>query len=71
MAVLWIAAALMITATGVVYAVRNEVRTVASFRELAVAGALGDAGVLLAARELAAAAKQEGRLQQYDTQFEQ
>jgi len=70
-AVLWIAAALMITATGVVYAVRNEVRTVASFRELAVAGALGDAGVLLVARELAAAAKQEGRLQQYDTQFEQ
>ena len=70
-AVLWIAAALMITATGVVYAVRGEVRSVASFREMAVAGAFGDAGALLVARELAAAPKQESRLQQYDTQFEQ
>jgi len=70
-AVLWIAAALMITATGVVYAVRGEVRSVASFREMALAGAVGDAGVLLVARELVASPKQEGRLQQYDTQFEQ
>jgi general secretion pathway protein K len=70
-AVLWMLAALMVTVTGVVYAVRGEVRTAASFREMAVAGALGDAGIVLAARELAGTRGREGRLQRYDVAFEQ
>ena len=70
-AVLWMVAALMVTATGVLYAVRGEVRTVASFREMAAAGAIGDAGVILAARELAGAQKPESRLQQSEISFEQ
>jgi general secretion pathway protein K len=69
--VLWMVAALLVTATGVVYAVRGEVRSVSSFREIAAAAALGDAGILLAARELAASAQQEGRLRQYEAGFEQ
>ncbi len=52
-AVLWMVAALMVTATGIVYAVRGEVRAVSSYREMAGAGALADAGIVLAARELA------------------
>jgi general secretion pathway protein K len=70
-AVLWMLAALMVTATGVVYAVRGEVKTVASFREMAVAGALGDAGVVLAARELVGARDRESRLQRYEVSLEQ
>jgi general secretion pathway protein K len=70
-AVLWMVAALMVTATGVVYAVRGEVRTVSSFREMAAAGALGDAGVVLAARELAGARNRESRLLQSEVSFEQ
>ena len=70
-AVLWMLAALMVTVTGVLYAVRGEVRTAASFREMAVAGALGDAGIVLAARELAGTRGQESRLQRYDVAFEQ
>ena len=70
-AVLWTLAALMVMVTGVVYAVRSEVRTTASFREIAVAGALGDAGVVLAVRELAASRGRDNRLQRYDLAFEQ
>ena len=70
-AVLWMLAALMVMATGVIYAVRGEVRTVSSFREMAVAGALGDAGVVLAARELVSTRDRESRLQRYDVSFEQ
>jgi len=70
-AVLWMVAALMVTATGVVYAVRGEVRAVASFREIAAAGAIGEAGVILAARELAATKIRESRLQQSEVSFEQ
>ena len=70
-AVLWIVAALMVTATGVIYAVRGEVRTAASFREMAVAGALGEAGVVLAASELAASRTRDSRLQRFDMTFEQ
>jgi general secretion pathway protein K len=70
-AVLWMVAALMVTATGVVYAVRGEVRSVASFREMAAAAALGDAGIAVAARELAAAKSQESRLLQSELAFEQ
>jgi general secretion pathway protein K len=70
-AVLWMVAALMVTATGVVYAVRGEVRAVASFREMAAAGAIGDAGLVLAARELAAAKNRERRLQAAEVSFDQ
>jgi len=70
-AVLWIVAALMVTATGVIYAVRGEVRTAASFREMAVAGALGEASVVLAASELAASRNRDSRLQRFDMTFEQ
>jgi len=70
-AVLWMVAALMVTATGVVYAVRGEVRTVASFREMAAAGALGDAAVVLAARELAGTRNRENRLQQLEVIFDE
>jgi general secretion pathway protein K len=69
-AVLWILAALMVTATGVVYAVRGEVRSVTAFRETAAAGALTDAAVILAARELAGARSREGTLQRYEVTFE-
>lgn len=70
-AVLWMVAALMVTATGLVYAVRGEVRTVSSFREMAAAGALGDAGIVLAARELAGARNRESRMLQSEVSFEQ
>jgi general secretion pathway protein K len=70
LAVLWMVAALMVMATGVVYAVRGEVRAVASFREMALAGALGDAGVVLASRELAGTKKPEVKLQQYEVAFD-
>jgi general secretion pathway protein K len=63
-------AALMVTATGVVYAVRGEVRAVSSFREMAVAGALADAGVVLAARELAASRNPDARLQRFEATLE-
>jgi len=69
--VLWMVAALLVTATGVVYAVRGEVRSVSSFREMASAAALGDAGILLAARELAGNPRQENRLRQFEAGFEQ
>lgn len=69
-AVLWMVAALMVMASGVVYAVRGEARAVASFREMAAAGALGDAGVVLASRELAGAKKPESRLRQYEVAYE-
>jgi len=70
-AVLWMVAALMVTVTGVVYAVRGEVRTVALAREMAGAGALGEAGIVLAARELAGNKSRDSRLQQFQVEFEQ
>lgn len=70
-AVLWIVAALTITTTGVVYAVRGEVRSVTSFRDTAVAGALAEAGIVLAARELAAERGVGIRLREYDATIEQ
>jgi general secretion pathway protein K len=70
-AVLWTLAALMVTATGVVHAIRSEVRTVTSFREMAAAGALGDAGVVLTAGELAEAGNRDNRVQRHEVVFEQ
>lgn len=69
-AVLWMLAALMVTATGVVYAVRGEVRSVTAFKETAVAGALTDAAVILAARELAGARNRDSKLQRYEVTFD-
>jgi general secretion pathway protein K len=69
--VLWMVAALLVTATGVVYAVRGEVRAVSAFREVAAAGALGDAGIVLAARALMSEPKPEGRLRQFDFDLDQ
>lgn len=70
-AVLWMLAALMVTVTGVAYAVRGEVRSVAAFREMAVAGALGESGIVLAARELAGQRAKESRLQQFEVLVDQ
>jgi general secretion pathway protein K len=70
-AVLWVLAALMVTVSGIVYAVRGQVRAVASFRELAAAGALGEAGIVLVARELSGTRRAEGGLQRVDLFFEQ
>jgi general secretion pathway protein K len=70
-AVLWMLAALAITATGVVYAVRGEVRSVATFREVAVAGALGEAGVVLAARELVGNRDRDTGLKRFEVVLEQ
>lgn len=70
-AVLWTIAALMATASGVVFAVRGEVRAVSAMREAAIAGALGEAGVVLAARQLAGAPAAESRLLQLDLSFQQ
>lgn len=70
-ATLWIVAALTVTVTGLVYAVRGEVRTVAWFREMAAAGALGDAGVVLAARELAGANDRQSGLRRSEVSFAQ
>lgn len=70
-AVLWMVAALMVTATGVVHAVRGEVRAVASLRETVAAAAVGEAGLVIAAGELAGAKVRESRLVQTEVVFEQ
>ncbi len=69
--VLWMVAALIVTATGVVHAVRGEVRAVSFFRESAMAGAHADAAIVLAAREVMGQQQAESRLQQIEITFEQ
>jgi len=69
--VLWMVAALLVTATGIVFAVRGEVRAVSSFREMVAAGAAGDAGIVMAARTLAGEKEPDGALKQADFDFEQ
>jgi len=69
-AVLWMVAALTITVTGAVYAVRGEVRAVSSFREVSAAGALTDGGIVLAVRALAAARERESALRRYEANIE-
>lgn len=56
-AVLWIVAALSIIVTGVVYAVRGELRMVSSARQSVQAVALGEAAIALALQELRANAQ--------------
>jgi general secretion pathway protein K len=70
-ATLWMTAALMVTATGVVYLVRNEVRAATALREAAAAGALGDAGIMLAARQIAGARTADGLSRRQEFEFEQ
>lgn len=53
-AVLWIVAAISLVVVGMVHSVRQEVRMLSTTRALAVAGAVGDAAVHLALRQLAA-----------------
>ena len=69
--VLWMVAALLVTATGIVYAVRGEVRAVSSFREMVAAGAAGDAGIVMAARSLAGEKQPDGALKLADFDFDQ
>jgi len=69
--VLWMVAALLVTATGIVHAVRGEVRAVSSFREMVTAGALGDAGIVMAARTVAGEKQPDGALKLIDLDFEQ
>ncbi len=72
--VLWTVAALLVTTAGIVHAVRSEVQSVSAQRELASARALGEAGLVLAARELAAEIEQRspaGGLRRYTIDFEQ
>jgi general secretion pathway protein K len=64
-------AALTVTTTGVIYAVRGEVQSVAMFREIAVAGALGEAGVVLAARDLVGSHDRDTGLKRFEVVFEQ
>jgi general secretion pathway protein K len=69
-AVLWLVAALSITVTGVVHAVRGEVRAVAFSRDVRVAGALAEGGIVLAASELAAARARDAALRRFETTIE-
>lgn len=69
-AVLWMVAALSLAVTGILYAARIEVRTVASFKEVSQAIAAGDAAIRLAARELAVSLVRSPVLREYETEFE-
>ncbi len=71
-AVLWMVAALTVTVSGVVYAVRGDVQAVSAGRETAAAAALADAALVLAARQLRSPPNEErGRLQRYEVVIEQ
>jgi general secretion pathway protein K len=69
--VLWMVAALLVTATGIVYAVRSEVRAVSSLREMAAAGAAAEAGIVLAARAVSGEQPPGFRFRRIDVDFEQ
>lgn len=61
-AVLWMVAALGIIVTGMVHAVRSEVRLVSGSRQMVVAGATGDAAIHLALQQMIASSDRSGRL---------
>ena len=61
-AVLWIVAALSILVTGIVNAVRSEVRLSSTARERVVAGAMGDAAINLVLQEMLATPRRPTRL---------
>ena len=69
-AVLWIVAALSIIATGMLHAVRAEVRVIASARQAVVAGALGDAAINLVIQDLISKPTRPLRLATIDKSFE-
>ena len=69
-AVLWIVAALSIIATGMLHAVRAEVRVIASARQAVVAGALGDAAINLVIQDLISKPARPLRLATIDKSFE-
>ena len=61
-AVLWIVAALTILVSGIIQAVRSEVRLSSTGRQRVVAGALGDAAINLVLQEMVATPKRPTRL---------
>ncbi len=70
-AVLWMVAAMGLIITGIVQAVRSEVRTAGLQRQTLVANALADAAILLALQNLQAQQKDPGNtLQVIPVQFE-
>jgi len=69
-AVLWLVAALSILVSGVVYAVRGEIRNVSWQKELSVSTAIADAGAMLVARELSVSGIRDGLLRTYELKFE-
>jgi general secretion pathway protein K len=70
-AVLWVMAAAVVGVTGVLFAVREQVRTVSWQKEQITAAAVSDAVAVLFARDLAAApAERDGLLRSHDLEFE-
>jgi len=63
-------AALTVVALGLSYAVRGEVRAVSMQKEFAVAGALTEAGAILAARELAVRKGADTSLRRFEVTLE-
>ena len=57
-AVLWLVAAMSLIITGVVQSVRSEIQTAGQQRQVAVAGAVADAAILLALQNLHASQKE-------------
>ncbi|MDD2545114.1 MAG: type II secretion system protein GspK [Burkholderiaceae bacterium] len=68
-AVLWIVAALSIIVTGVVYAVRGELRQVSVARQAVEAVALGEAAITLVLQDMRAAPQRSAALARVDTVF--
>jgi general secretion pathway protein K len=70
-AVLWLVAAMSLIITGIVQAVRSEIRTVGVQRQAVIANALADAGILLALQNLQVQQKEPGAaIQLIPVQFE-
>ena len=70
--VLWLVAAMSLIITGIVQSVRGEIRTAGQQRQVAVAGALADAAILLALQNLHASQKEPlNTLQFIPVQFQE
>ena len=69
-AVLWMVAALGVIVTGMVHAVRSEVRLVSGARQLVTGAALGDAAIHLVLQEMAAATDKPKRLQSLQVAYQ-
>ncbi len=70
LAVLWVVAALSIISVGLAYSVRGELRDVVRQKELSAAGAIADAGVMLAARDLAVRSERELGYRTYEVNID-